>query len=139
MYWLKIKRHGFANERPVITKTLISSCDWKIHVPFWLRKKRPEKAFSTLTVNYRKIVQKKQIMPFESTVNWLFTDIWCCLVTSWFYWSFVAFWQTVVRVYYILNIINQIQVLFKTNTPKRLYRKKVIIKVNTEKQKNRWL
>ena len=75
MYWLKIKRHGFADERAVITRTLISSCDWKIHVPFWLRKKRPEKAFSTLTVNYRKIIQKKQIMPFESTVNWLFTDI----------------------------------------------------------------
>ena len=59
MYWLKIKRHGFADERAVITRTLISSCDWKIHVPFWLRKKRPEKAFSTLTVNYRKIIQKK--------------------------------------------------------------------------------
>ena len=30
-------------------------------VPFWLRKKRPENAFLTLTVNYRKIVQKNKL------------------------------------------------------------------------------
>ena len=55
----------------MIKITLMSSCHWKTLV--WLRKKRPEKALLTLTVNYRKIVQKKQIIPFKTTVNnWLF-------------------------------------------------------------------
>ena len=35
--------HGFVDERALIATTLISSCHWKILVPFWLRKKRPEK------------------------------------------------------------------------------------------------
>ena len=38
----------------LITTTLISSCGWK-------RKKRTEKAFLTVTVNYRKIVKKKKL------------------------------------------------------------------------------
>ena len=38
-------------------------------------RKKPENAFLTLIVNYRKIVQNKQIMPFKTTVNWLFNDI----------------------------------------------------------------
>ena len=40
-----------------------------------LRRKKPENAFLRLIVNYRKIVQNKQIMPFKTTVNWLFNDI----------------------------------------------------------------
>ena len=40
-------RHGFADERALITKTLISSCHWKILVPFSLRKKR--RIFNTNT------------------------------------------------------------------------------------------
>ena len=47
----------------MITTALISYCHWKTLVPFCLRKKRPEKAFLTLTVNYRKIVQKKLYHP----------------------------------------------------------------------------
>ena len=66
-------RHGFVDERALITTTLISSCHWKTLVPFCLRKKIPENAFLTLIVNYRKIVQKK-IMP-SKTINWLFNDI----------------------------------------------------------------
>ena len=58
--------------------TLISSCHWKTLVPFCLRKKRPENAFLTLIVNYRKIIQK--INYAIQTVNWLFNDIWCYLV-----------------------------------------------------------
>ena len=54
-------RHGFVDERALITMTLISSCHWKTLVPFCLRKKRPENAFLTLIVNYRKIVQKNKL------------------------------------------------------------------------------
>ena len=75
IYWLKIKF--------LKTETwfwLISSCHWKTLVPFCLLKERPE--FLTLIVNYRKIAQKnkschskqKQIMPFKTTVNWLFIE-----------------------------------------------------------------
>ena len=51
---LKNLRQGFVDERALITKTLISSC---------LRKKRPENAFLTLIVNYRKFVQKNKLCP----------------------------------------------------------------------------
>ena len=54
-------RDSFADERALITTALTSSCHWKSLVPFCLRKKRPEKAFLTLTVNYRKIVQKNKL------------------------------------------------------------------------------
>ena len=61
--WHKIEklRHCFVDERALITTTLLSSCHWKTFAPFCLRKKRPEKAFLTLTVNYRKIVQKNKL------------------------------------------------------------------------------
>ena len=39
----------------MITAALTSSCHWKTLVSFCLRKKMPENAFLTLTVNYRKI------------------------------------------------------------------------------------
>ena len=51
-------RHGFVDERAMITTTLTSSCHWKTLVPFCLWKKRPEKSFLTLTVNYCRIVPK---------------------------------------------------------------------------------
>ena len=57
---LKKLRHGFVDERALITKTLISSCHWKILLPFCLQK-RPENAFLTLIVNYHKIVQKNKL------------------------------------------------------------------------------
>ena len=53
-------RNGFVDERALIT-ILISSTHWKILVPFSLRKKRPENAFLTLIVNFRKIVQKNKL------------------------------------------------------------------------------
>ena len=59
-YIFKELRHGFVDERALITTTLISSCHWKTLVPFCLQKKRPENAFLTVTVNYRKIVQKNK-------------------------------------------------------------------------------
>ena len=54
-------RHGFVDERAMITMTLISSCHWKTLVPSCLRKKRPENAYLTLIVNYRKIEQKNKL------------------------------------------------------------------------------
>ena len=46
---------------------------------------------------------EKQIMPFKTTVNWLFTDIWCYLVIGCFDWKIVVFQQAFVRDYYILR------------------------------------
>ena len=54
-------RYDFADERAMITTTLISSCHCKTLVPLCLQKKWPENAFLTLTVNYRKIVQKNNL------------------------------------------------------------------------------
>ena len=54
-------RHGFVDERAMITTALIYSCHWKTFVPFCLRKKRHESAFLTLTVNYHKIIQKSKL------------------------------------------------------------------------------
>ena len=36
-----------------------TSCHWKTLAPFCLQKKTPENAFLTLTVNYRRIIQKE--------------------------------------------------------------------------------
>ena len=67
----------------MIKTTLMSSCHWKTLVHFCLRKKRFENALLTLTVNYRKIVQKK-IMPFKTIVNWLFNYMSSYLVIAFF-------------------------------------------------------
>ena len=58
---LKKLRYGFVDERALITTALISSTHWKTLLPFCLRKKRPENAFLTLIVNYRKIAQKNKL------------------------------------------------------------------------------
>ena len=63
------------DERATITTTLTSSCHWKTLVPFCLRKKRPGKAFLTLTVNYRKIVQKNKLCHSKHKLNWAFKCI----------------------------------------------------------------
>ena len=83
-------RHGFINERALIIMTLISSCHWKTVILFCLRNKRPENAFLTLIVNYRKSY-KKQIMPFKTTVILLFNVIRCYLVISCFDWKISVF------------------------------------------------
>ena len=46
---------------------------------------------------------EKQVMPFKTTVNWLFNEVWHHLVIGCFDWKFGIFQQTVVRVYHILN------------------------------------
>ena len=45
----------------MIKTTLMPFCHWKTLVPFCLQKERPENALLTLTVNYRKIVQKNKL------------------------------------------------------------------------------
>ena len=52
-------RHGFVDERAMITLTKVSSCHWKVLVPFCLRNKRPEKAFLTL-IQKNKVRHSKQ-------------------------------------------------------------------------------
>ena len=54
-------RQSFVDARAMITIALTSSCHWKTLVFFCLRKKRPGKAFLTLTVNYCKIIQKNKL------------------------------------------------------------------------------
>ena len=103
-------RHGFVDERALITMTLISSCHWETLLPFCLRKKRAKNAFLALIVNYHKIAPKKnkkknkQIMPSKATINWLFNDIWYSFI-AWFDWKTGVFEQAVLRVYYILKCI----------------------------------
>ena len=48
---------------------------------------------------------EKQIIPSKTKINWLFDDIWCYLFIACFDWKIGLFQQTVVRVYYILNIL----------------------------------
>ena len=72
---LKKLRHSFVDERAMVKTTLIISschCKAKSVVPFWLRKKSPENAFLTLTVNYNKIVQKNKLWhPKQQSVGCL--------------------------------------------------------------------
>ena len=49
------------DERAMIKTTIMSSCHWRNLAPFCLRKKRPENALLTLTVNYHKFVQKNKL------------------------------------------------------------------------------
>ena len=58
---LKKMRHSFVDEGTMITTILISSCPWKIILPFCLRKETPKTAFLRLTVNYFKIAQKNKL------------------------------------------------------------------------------
>ena len=52
-------RHGYVDKRAMITTTLTSSCHWKALAPFWLQKKRPEKAFFNTNSELFENLQKK--------------------------------------------------------------------------------
>ena len=45
-------------------------------------------------------------MPFKTTVNMIFNDMWCYLVIAFFDWKIGYFQQTEVSVYSILNSFN---------------------------------
>ena len=55
------RKHGFVDERALITRSLMSSRHWITFLTFCFRIKRTENAFLTLTMNYRKIVQKDKL------------------------------------------------------------------------------
>ena len=62
--------HLFVDERAMITTTLISSCNWKTLVPFFLQKNRSENAFLKTTVNCRKSIEKKiNVIQTEAVVQ----------------------------------------------------------------------
>ena len=86
---------NFCIWKSTVTTTLISSCHWKILVPFCLRKTR-KRIFNTNSELLQNRTEK-QIMPFKATVNWLFNDLWCYLVTSCFDWKNGLIQQTVGR------------------------------------------
>ena len=85
----------------MITTTLKSSSFWKTLVHFCLLKKRPEKAFLTITVNCCNIAQKNKLS-FKTAIGYLM--IYDVLVIGCFDWKIGVFQQTVVMVYYILNL-----------------------------------
>ena len=86
-YNFKKLRHGFVDERALITTTSISSCHWKTLALFCLQNKTLENAFLTLIVNYREIEQKNKFCH----------DIWCYFVIDCFDWKNGTFQQTVLR------------------------------------------
>ena len=51
-------------------------------------------------------------MSFKTAVNWLFNDIWCYLVIGCLDWKIGVFQKSVVRIYYILNLISLIKPFF---------------------------
>ena len=62
--------HLFVDERAMITTTLISSCNWKTLVPFFLQKNRSENVFLKPTVNCRKSIEKKvNVIQTEAVVQ----------------------------------------------------------------------
>ena len=80
----------------MITTTLTSSCHLKTLVPFCLRKKIPENAFLTLTVNYQNL-REKQIMLLKTILILLFNNTWFYLVISSFDWKIGIFQQIVAK------------------------------------------
>ena len=68
-------------------------------------------------------------MPFKTTVNWLFNDIWCYLVTGCFGLKINVFQQTVVTVYYILKILEFSEVYVKKTNFGEMLKMYVIHKI----------
>ena len=94
-------------------KTETRFCRWKStdnnDINIFLSLKNPctfllvkEKIWKSIFNTNSELLQnrtEKQIMPFKTTINWLFNDIWCYLVIGSFDWIIGVFQQTVVRVY----------------------------------------
>ena len=87
-------RHSFVDERALITTKIISSCHLKTLALLLAKEKTWKRVFNTdieLSQNHT----EKQIIPFKTTINWLFNDIWCQLLIG----KIGVFQQTLVRVY----------------------------------------
>ena len=67
-------RHGFADERAMITTTLISSCQWKTLTFLLAKEKTLKRAFNTNSELSQNRTEK-QIVLLKTIVNKLFTDI----------------------------------------------------------------
>ena len=69
---------------------------------FFLAKQETWKRTFNINIELLQNRTEKQIIPFNTTVNWLL-NMWCYLVIAFFDWKISAFQWTVVRVYCILN------------------------------------
>ena len=67
-------KHGFVEERVMITTTVTSSCQWKTLVPSFLLANDLRNVFNT-NMELSQNRAEKRIVPFKTTVNWLFNDI----------------------------------------------------------------
>ena len=83
-------------------KKTLTSCHKKTLVPFRLRKKIPDDAFLTLTVNHHKIVQKNKLChPKPQSIGYFV--IYDLFIHCLFWMKNWRFSKTIVRIYYILN------------------------------------
>ena len=62
-------KHGFVDERAMITMTLISSYHGKTLIPFSMRNKRPEKAFFKTICELLQNHTEKPFISSKTTVN----------------------------------------------------------------------
>ena len=88
----------------MIMTTLISSCHWKTLCTFLFEKEKTWKRIFNTNSELTQNRIEKQIMPSKTTRNWLFNHRRCYLFIACFDWKIGVFQQTVVRVYYILNV-----------------------------------
>ena len=64
---------------------------------FLLAKEKTLKRIFNTNIELSQNRSEKQTMPFKTAVNWLFNDIWCCLVIVCFNWEIGVFQKTVVK------------------------------------------
>ena len=68
-------RHGFLDKRTMSTTALTSSYHWKTLFTFLLAKERTCKRIFNTNSELSQNRAEKQIIPFKTTLNWLFNDI----------------------------------------------------------------
>ena len=101
-------RHGLVDEGTTIKTTLMFSCHWKALIcTFLLTKEKIWKGTFSINSDNSQNHTENQIMPFKTTVNWLFNDVSCYLVIAFFDWKIGVFQQRVVRVYWILKLLEK--------------------------------
>ena len=103
--WLKIKKTETMFCRWKSTDSNIINIFLSLENPctFLLAKEKTRKCISNTDNELSQNCTEKQIIPFKTTVNWLFNDIWCYIAIGCFDWKIGVFQQTVLRVYCILN------------------------------------
>ena len=81
----------------MIQTTLMSSCRWKMFVPFLAKEKTLKCTFS-INRELSQNRKEKQIIPFKTTVDWQFNNMCYYLAVAFFDWKIGVFQQTVVSV-----------------------------------------